>query len=206
MIHLQKDIPLCHPQLLRPLPQPHTQHRRRRRGKLYHRPEPRPLLQQEGFNVAVLNMASRRTPGGGVIDGAGAQEQNLFRRSNLFQSMYQFAPFARQYGVRKSIHQYPLDRNFGGVYTKEATVFRASEREGYALLQQPFQMDFIAVAGINRPALTPEGMIEESLSRTRSAPSSASGWRTATMPSCWGPWAVAPSGTHPSILPPCSTR
>ena len=120
-------------------------------------------IQNKGYNVAVLNMASRRIPGGGVINGAGAQEENLFRRSNLFQSMYQFSPFARKYCIKPSSNQDPLDRNYGGVYTKNATVFRASEKDGYDLLSNPFTMSFISVAGINRPELTPYGMIADKL-------------------------------------------
>lgn len=49
-------------------------------------------LKEQGYNPAVLNMASRRNPGGGVVTGAGAQEETLFRRTNLFRSLYQFAP------------------------------------------------------------------------------------------------------------------
>jgi hypothetical protein len=37
-----------------------------------------------GGRVCVLNMASRRRPGGGFLDGAGAQEENLCRRSDLY--------------------------------------------------------------------------------------------------------------------------
>ena len=120
-------------------------------------------LQEDGYNVAVLNMASRQNPGGGVYGGAGAQEENFFRRSNLFRSMFQFAPYASQYGLQKSEHQYPLDRNFGGVYTPNAIVFRDIEKEGYKLLDSPFHMSFIAVPGINRPELDANGMIVESL-------------------------------------------
>ena len=110
-------------------------------------------LLKEGYHPAVLNMASRQNPGGGVQTGAGAQEENLFRRTNLFQSLFQFVPYAEKYGVRKSRLQYPLDRNYGGIYTPNATVFRGTEQMGYPLLDNPFQMSFIAVAGINRPAL-----------------------------------------------------
>lgn len=111
----------------------------------------------EGYDPAVLNMASRRNPGGGVITGAGAQEETLFRRTNLFRSLYQFASYAGMYGLRKSRHQYPLDRNFGGVYTPGATLFREGESKGYRLMDTPVRMSFIAVAGINRPELTPDG-------------------------------------------------
>ena len=80
-------------------------------------------LKEQGYNPAVLNMASRRNPGGGVATGAGAQEETLFRRTNLFRSLYQFAQYAEQYGIKRSHHQYPLDRNFGGVYTPDAIYF-----------------------------------------------------------------------------------
>lgn len=118
-------------------------------------------LLDNGFNVAVLNMASGRNPGGGVVGGAGAQEENLFRRTNLFRSLYQFGPYASEYGLNKSPCQYPLDRNYGGVYTPNATVIRGTEAEGYPLLSQPYPMSFITVAALNRPALNSDGMIEE---------------------------------------------
>ena len=55
-----------------------------------------------------------------------------------------------------------MDRNFGGVYTPNAIVFRGTEQEGYPLLDKPFQMAFIAVAGINRPALeSPERIVPD---------------------------------------------
>ena len=118
-------------------------------------------LKGQGYNPAVLNMASRRNPGGGVVTGAGAQEETLFRRTNLFRSLYQFAPYAEQYGMKRSHHQYPLDRNFGGVYTPDAIYFRESEQKGYALLGEPVSLSFITVAGMNRPDLTADGMIAD---------------------------------------------
>jgi len=111
------------------------------------------LLLKAGFNTCVLNMASGRNPGGGVLNGSGAQEENLFRRSNLFASLYQFAGYAEQYGIIKHDKQYPLDRNFGGIYSPDVTVFRSSESSGYALLDVPFQTSIVSVAAINRPEL-----------------------------------------------------
>ena len=108
-------------------------------------------LKEQGLNPAVLNMASRRNPGGGVISGAGAQEETLFRRTNLFRSLYQFASYASQYGLTKSTHQYPMDRNFGGIYTPKALLFRKGEKEGYALMDNPVELAFVSVAGMNRP-------------------------------------------------------
>lgn len=114
-------------------------------------------LVAEGYSPALLNMASRRNPGGGVATGSAAQEETLFRRTTLFQSLYRYAPFAAQYGLGKSHHQYPLDRNFGGVFTPAVTCFRHSESYGYALMSRPTDFAVISVAGINRPELTPDG-------------------------------------------------
>lgn len=113
----------------------------------------------EGFHPTVLNMASRQRPGGGVYNGAGAQEENLFRRTNLFQSMYQFSPFAGEYGLPASLCQYPLDRNYGGVYTPDVVVFRGEEKDGYPLLDEYYQVGVISVPGMNRPELDTDGNI-----------------------------------------------
>lgn len=93
----------------------------------------------------VLNMANRQTAGGGVEYGAGAQEECLVRSSNYFQTLYPM----QQY--------YPMDRNYGGVYSPDVTVFRGLERNGYPLLEKPFKVNFVAVAAVNRPSLTPWG-------------------------------------------------
>lgn len=116
-------------------------------------------LLESGFNPAVLNMASRQNPGGGVYSGAGAQEENLFRRTNLFKSMFRFASYAGQYGLKKSFHQYPLDRVYGGVYVPNAVVFKDSEQNNYALLENYFTVSFIAVPGVNRPDLDEKGRL-----------------------------------------------
>lgn len=124
------------------------------------------ILVSEGYNPAVLNMASRRNPGGGVLNGAGAQEETLFRRTNLFRSLYQFASYASIYGINQSENQYPLDRNFGGIYTPNATLFREGESHNYKLMDNPCKLSFISVAGINRPDLDKNGMIADYLIET----------------------------------------
>jgi uncharacterized protein (TIGR02452 family) len=107
-----------------------------------------------GLNPAVLNMANRQIPGGGVFNGAGAQEENIFRRSNLFSSLYQFADFSERYSIRKNIkYQYPLDRNTGGIYSPDITVFRGMENDGYCLLQEPYRLSIVTVPAINSPKL-----------------------------------------------------
>ena len=117
-------------------------------------------LTHEGYNPAVLNMASRRNPGGGVMTGAGAQEETLFRRTNLFRSLYQFTEYfinhvwyAKYITPVRTGERYPLERNFGGIYTPGALLFREDEHHGYKLMDSPQRLSFISVAGINRPDL-----------------------------------------------------
>jgi uncharacterized protein (TIGR02452 family) len=111
------------------------------------------IMVKSGFNPCVLNLANRQNPGGGVLDGAGAQEENIFRRSNLFLSLYQFASYANEYGIKKHEKSYPLDRNTGGIYSADITIFRASEKNGYCLLKQPYTVSIVTVPAINRPNL-----------------------------------------------------
>lgn len=100
------------------------------------------MLLEKGLNPIVLNMANRQNPGGGVHCGARAQEESLFRRSNLFKSMYQFVSYGSEYGIQLRKEQYPMDRNTGGVYTPNATVFRGTQKEGYPLLDEPYKLSY----------------------------------------------------------------
>ena len=121
-------------------------------------------LWSKGFKPCVLNMASRRMPGGGVLTGAGAQEENLFRRTNLFQSLYPFKEeLAREYLVEPREEQYPIERFEGGIYSPTIVVFRGPENEGYPLLANPFPVSIATVPAINRPDLTPDGHLTKEM-------------------------------------------
>ncbi len=94
----------------------------------------------------VLNMASSSCPGGGVERGSAAQEECLFRSSNYYQTMY---PLKKKF--------YPLNKNYGAVYSPSVTIFRGLEEEGYPLLEKPFDVSMLAVAAVNRPQLDSYG-------------------------------------------------
>ncbi|CAJ0755574.1 11607_t:CDS:2 [Entrophospora sp. SA101] len=93
-------------------------------------------LRQKGYNPLVLNMANADHPGGGYKYGARAQEENLFRRTNLF-----------QYLEPRRDDWYPIPI-FGGIYCPNATVIKANEQEGYQLLEIPETMSFVTVAAL----------------------------------------------------------
>lgn len=111
------------------------------------------LLQSDPTDdLAILNMASASNPGGGVYSGAGAQEEYLFRCTDYYRFLFQYAISfdCRSYGIAPNPqHRYPLDRNFGGVYTHGVTIFRDTEAKGYPLIDKPWHANFIAVAACN---------------------------------------------------------
>ena len=110
-------------------------------------------LLDSGFNPVVLNMANRQKPGGGVLGGARAQEEDIFRRTNIFRSMYQFHYIGKDFNIPAKREHYPMDRNTGGVYSPGVTVFRGERNNGYPFLDNPYKLAFVSVAAINSPDL-----------------------------------------------------
>ena len=113
-------------------------------------------LVEQGYNPALLNMASLYHPGGGVLQGSGAQEEDLCRRSTLAISLYQFSlpggrygDLADMVGVKRRAERYPMDNTYGGIYSPDITFFRGTRDEGYVLLDEPFKAAVISVASLN---------------------------------------------------------
>ncbi|KAJ6233545.1 hypothetical protein M0813_29852 [Anaeramoeba flamelloides] len=103
-------------------------------------------LINEGFEKpCVLNMANPYRPGGGYEGGAGAQEENVFRRTNYIQSLID-----KENLVTEKAFSYPIPL-LGAIYSPEVIVFRGAEEQGYPYLEKPFVVSFIASAAIPRP-------------------------------------------------------
>ena len=113
-------------------------------------------LVEQGYNPALLNMASLYHPGGGVLQGSSAQEEDLCRRSTLAISLNQFSLPGGRYGdladmvsVKRRAERYPMDNTYGGIYSPDITFFRGTRDEGYVLLDEPFKAAVISVASLN---------------------------------------------------------
>lgn len=106
-----------------------------------------------GFNPAILNLASRTSPGGGYHKGTSAQEESLCQASTLSQSLYQFGDpkykHIRESGVTPVSGVYPMDLNFGGVYSPSVTFFRHNIDNYYALRDTQFSCPVITVASLS---------------------------------------------------------
>jgi uncharacterized protein (TIGR02452 family) len=122
-------------------------------------------LASEHNRPALLNLANAQTPGGGYRKGAGAQEENLFRRSNYYLSLdmeFDYNKQADRFWCTANCEQKPVDihqniypiEEYGAIYTSGITVFRHSEDKGYAYLEQPvYGVCAIASAAYARPEL-----------------------------------------------------
>lgn len=100
-----------------------------------------------GEDPLLLNMASNRRPGGGVMKGSRAQEETIFRRSTAHMSLYPFhADSAQQFGFVRAKESYPMNRNTGGIYSGRIMFFRADAKDNYRFLEDPFSCAMVSVA------------------------------------------------------------
>lgn len=118
-----------------------------------------------GYNPAILNLASAQKPGGAYQKGSSAQEESLCRSSNLSLSLYQFGDPAykhiRECGVPHKTPGYPLDLNYGGIYTPDVTFFRNNQSKYFTLKEQPFRCDVITVAALSFSGRNDYSLAEE---------------------------------------------
>ena len=105
------------------------------------------------YTPAILNLASRRRPGGGYDRGMSAQEETLCRLSTLSQSLYQYYDpkykCVQDAEVPHRFNAYPLDIDFGGIYSPGVVFFRKNLRDGYAFREEPFACGVITVAALS---------------------------------------------------------
>ena len=122
-------------------------------------------LMTQGYNPAILNLASAKSPGGGYHQGYAAQEESLCHSSNLSLSLYQYGSHKykhiRESGAPDRNGGYPLHRNFGGIYTPNVTFFRNSKAKFFALREDLFKCDVITVAALSFNGRTEFSGVEE---------------------------------------------
>lgn len=114
-------------------------------------------LKRQGLNPLVLNLASELNPGGGWSNGALAQEECIFLRST-----YDLSLNSDHNIDTGRTWRYPIPLT-GGVYSPGVLVFRSGEDEGYRIWKwkESVYFDFVAVAALRRPRLTPEGRMTD---------------------------------------------
>lgn len=107
-------------------------------------------LKDNGYNPAVLNLADLVLACGLYDKGSNAQEESLCRQTTLSQNLYQHydARHAAAVSVPFRSKGYPMDERNGGIYAP-VKVIRSGAPSGYALLDEPWQVGIISVAGLD---------------------------------------------------------
>ena len=97
-----------------------------------------------GHKVAVLNFASSTSPGGGVENGASAQEECLCRVSTLYPCLKTQMAWEKFYAPHRAAPN-PL-HNDDIIYTQDVVVLKDDD---YNVLSSPFRVDVITCAAPN---------------------------------------------------------
>ena len=102
-----------------------------------------------GLNPCILNFADDLEAGGVVDNGNCAQEESLWRRTNLcatqLQSFYPLVQAPR--GIQE------------GIYSPQVTVFKDTEENDCRDLRTPWSAAFIAVPGLKYPRVNHQKMV-----------------------------------------------
>jgi uncharacterized protein (TIGR02452 family) len=100
-------------------------------------------LVKQSYNPLILNMANHLTPGGGVRSGAHAQEEHLFKTTNLFLTL------------TRSL--YPI-RDTEIIYSPKVHQVKNSD---YVPLEQAIKYAVISVAALRNPRLNQYGQYDQ---------------------------------------------
>ncbi len=92
-------------------------------------------LIEEGFNPVVLNMANKYSPGGGVVKGCSAQEEELCRLSTLYCAL----------ADQKTKGKYPIPE-FGCIYSPYVETVRQRQGNAFVWLEEPKVLSVISSA------------------------------------------------------------
>jgi uncharacterized protein (TIGR02452 family) len=115
-------------------------------------------LLAEGYNPAVMNLADAYTACGWYKRGSRAQEEALCRSTTLSRSLFQFFKpasgkkdrYAAEANISLKDIAYPMDMNFGGIYSPGVTVFR-NVADLYSLMEEAdtYKVGVISVAALD---------------------------------------------------------
>lgn len=111
-------------------------------------------LVKSGLKPAILNLASNYRPCGGYDDYKSAQEESLCFSSTLSQSLYQFGKPEAKGVIDANIPNlisgvYPLNINFGGIYSPDVCFFRNNKYKNFSLREEIFECGVITVASLS---------------------------------------------------------
>jgi len=107
--------------------------------------------------IGCLNFASAKSPGGGFLNGAQAQEESLARASALYPTLMKFP---EMYNYNRSRQTYLYSDYM--IYSPDVVFFR---NDAGKLLAQPYKMDILTSPAVNIGAMKQNNPKELSLAK-----------------------------------------
>lgn len=98
-------------------------------------------LKEEGKDIAVLNFASAKSPGGGFLNGAKAQEESLAASSCLYKTLIAHEEYYKENRVCKSM----MYTNYA-IYSPDVVFFRDGR---FHLLEKPVLASVLTMPAVN---------------------------------------------------------
>lgn len=113
-------------------------------------------LLDNGHNPCVMNLADAYVACGMYKRGSRAQEESLCRATTLSRSLFQFFKaatgkadrYAKDVNVEIKEYAYPLDLNYGGIYSPNVTVFR-NAHDLYSFAEDTYKVGIVSVAALD---------------------------------------------------------
>ena len=113
-----------------------------------------------GEDGVCLNMANAFHPGGGVLRGAMAQEEEICRRSTLTWSIFRFSEELKNLvGFKWDVYSsYPI-KLYGAIWSPSVAIIKSRT---YELLPEIYETNVITAAALCHPKLNDKGEMSQS--------------------------------------------
>lgn len=113
-------------------------------------------LLDKGHNPCVMNLADAYVACGMYKRGSRAQEESLCRATTLSRSLFQLFKatsgkadrYAKEANVEIKYFAYPMDLNYGGIYSPGVTVFR-NAHDLYSFAEETYKVGIVSVAALD---------------------------------------------------------
>lgn len=113
-------------------------------------------LLDKGCNPCVMNLADAYVACGMYKRGSRAQEESLCRATTLSRSLFQYFKatsgkadrYAKEANVEIKYFAYPMDLNYGGIYSPNVTVFR-NAHDLYSFTEDTYMVGIVSVAALD---------------------------------------------------------
>jgi len=99
-------------------------------------------------DLCIITLVNDKAPGRHAADGYNSPTEYILRCSDYYKCLFQYyAPtFTEKYGIQSHpTNHYPLNTQYGGVFSHGVTVFRKEECQGYALCPKPWRTNVVAM-------------------------------------------------------------